>query len=143
MKSIFRILLFLSVLATTGLLPSCEPDNTDINDPNDPRNDYVGVWRFTESKKNTLSQSYIVTISLDPDNSSQVILDNFCNPGTTDYGATGIVTTNQIVVSSQQLSNNWLVSGSGKLTSEGKMTWSYSITVGGDLEYYTATATKQ
>ena len=143
MKSIFRIVLFLSILATSGLLTSCEPDNTDITDPNDPRNDYVGVWRFTESKKNTLAQSYIVTISLDPDNSSQVILDNFCNPGTTDYGATGIVTTNQIVVSSQQLSNNWLVAGSGKLTGEGKMTWSYSITVGGDLEYYTATATKQ
>jgi hypothetical protein len=145
MKSVCRFILFFSVLAITGFFTSCEPDDTFGDDPNDPRNDYVGIWRFTEGKikKDGLAQSYIVTISLDENNTSQVILSNFCNPGNADTKATGIVTTNQIVVSTQTLSNGWVVSGSGELISSTEMQWSYSITAGGDIEYYTASAVKQ
>lgn len=144
MKALLRTILFMAILASSGLITSCEPDDTSTTDPNDPRKDYVGVWRFTENKKSGLSQSYIVTISLDPNNSTQVLLTNFGNPGSSDDDAVGIVTTNQIVVSEQSLQNGWLVSGSGKLGTGGaSMSWSYSITVGGDIEYYTATAVKQ
>jgi len=146
MKVFFRLLFVLAVLSSAGLMVSCEPDDTLDNDPSDIRNEYVGVWRFTESGywKSGQLQSYIVTISLDPDNSSQVLLENFGNPGLSQSNTvTGIVTTNQIVVSSQTLTNGWIVEGSGKKASGGKMDWSYSITAGGDEEYYTATAVKQ
>jgi len=146
MKIFFRLFFFLAVLSSAAWMVSCEPDDTIDNDPTDIRNEYVGVWRFTESGylKNGQLQSYIVTISLDTDNSSQVLLENFGNPGLSQSNTiSGIVTTNQIVVSSQTLTNGWIVEGSGKRSSAGKMDWNYSITAGGDEEYYTATAVKQ
>ena len=144
MKKQHFIFFVLMIVALSGGLISCESDTFYEDDPNDIRNEYVGVWRFTEGGyKNGLSQSYIVTVSLDPNNSSQVLLDNFGNPGNTDITVTGIVTINSIVVSSQSLSNGWIVEGSGKKDGSGKMDWTYSITAGGDKEYYTATASKQ
>jgi len=147
MKSLFRIILFLAVLSSAGFIVSCEPDTTNETDPNDPRNEFIGYWHFTENGmlKNgkSVSQSYIVTISIDPDNSSQVLMNNFGNPGVSDRDIFGLVTSNQIVVSSQTLDNGWIVEGSGKKNSNGSMSWTYSITAGGDKIYYSATATKQ
>ncbi len=142
MKTSFR--LFLLFVAMSGLFISgCEP----VDEPtgSDDRDPYVGVWQFIESFKSPVGQSYIVTISKDPDNSSQVLLQNFGNPGTQDVKVTGIVTSNQIIVTTQNLSNGWTVEGSGKITNVNKtsMSWTYSITAGGDKEYYTATASRQ
>lgn len=144
MKKQFYTFFVLIVVALSTVMTSCETDTFYEDDPSDTRNEYVGIWRFTEGGyKNGLSQSYIVTISLDPNNSSQVLLDNFGNPGNTDITVTGIVTSNSIVVSSQSLVNGWVVEGSGKKEGTGQMSWTYSITAGGDKEYYTATASKQ
>lgn len=143
MKAIFRFFLLFASLSGF-LLTGCEPvdDNTSGDDPRAP---YVGVWQFAESKKSTDGQSYIVTITKDPANSSQVLLENFGNPGSQDVSVAGLVTSNQIVISSQNLSNGWTVEGSGKISNVTKtaMTWNYSILAGGDKEYYTATATRQ
>ena len=147
MKSLTRIFFFLAVIVSTAAIVSCEPDNTASNNPNDPRNEYVGVWRFTETgmlkNGNNITQSYIVSIALDPNNSSQVLLNNFGNPGSSEKDVVGIVTSNQIVVSGQTLDNGWTVEGSGEKTATGKMNWTYSITAGGDKTYFSATATKQ
>jgi hypothetical protein len=143
MKTTFRFFLLLTALSGF-FLNSCEPvdENTTGDDARDP---YIGVWQFLEGFKSTDGQSYIVTVIKDPDNSSQVILENFGNPGTQDVSVTGIVTANQIVVSTQNMSNGWTVEGTGKITAVNKkaMSWTYSIIAGGDKEYYTATATKQ
>jgi hypothetical protein len=143
-KHSFLLFVFLT-LAFSGLFVSCESDDFYDNDPTDNRNEYVGVWRFTESgyQKSGLSQSYIVSISKDPSNSSQVLLDNFGNPGDSDNSVIGIVTINQIVVSSQTLTNGWVVEGTGKKDGQGNMEWTYSIIAGGDKDYFTATAVKQ
>jgi hypothetical protein len=141
MKTIFQISLFLASL-TILLISACEPvDDTASDDPRDP---YIGEWQFNESFKNTDGQSYIVNIVKDPDNSSQVILENFGNPGSNNIGATGIVTSSQLVVSSQKMSNNWIVDGNGKFSNSSKtaMDWTLSITAGGSKDSYTATATK-
>jgi len=141
MKTIFRISLFLASL-TILLISACEPvDNTTSDDPRDP---YIGEWQFIESFKNTEGQSYIVNITKDPDNSSQVILGNFGNSGSNDISAKGIVTSSQLVVSSQQMSNNWIVDGNGKFSNSGKtvMDWTLSITAGGSKDTYIANATK-
>ena len=142
MKTIFRISLFFASL-TILLISACEPvDNTTSDDPRDP---YIGEWQFSESFKNTDGQSYIVNIIKDPDNSSQVILENFGNPGSNGISAKGVVTSTQVVVSSQQMSNSWIVDGNGKFSNSGKtvMDWTLSITAGGSKDTYTATATKQ
>jgi hypothetical protein len=142
MKSTLR--LFFLLAAFSGLLlTGCEPVEEE-NTSDDPRDPYIGVWQFVELKSSD-GQSYIVTITKDPKNSAQVILENFGNPGSSEIEVTGIVTSNQIVVSSQSLSNGWVVEGSGKISNPTKtsMTWNYAITAGGDKLYYTATANKQ
>jgi hypothetical protein len=143
MKTPVRFLLFMAVL-TGFLFIGCEPtDETTSED--DPRDPYVGVWQFIENSKSTEGQSYIVTISKDPANSGQVILQNFGNPGTPDASVTGLVTSNQIIVTSQVTSNNWTVEGTGKISNSAKttMAWTYSLLIGADLESHTATATRQ
>jgi hypothetical protein len=140
----FRALLTLSFLAFVLVISSCETITDTGDGTEDNRDEYIGVWRFSESPaKSVNSQSYIVTIRKDPSNSSQVILENLCNPGISDASAVGVVTTNQIVVTEQMLSNDWTIQGSGKKTGTGLMTWTYSIVAGGDQENYKATATRQ
>ncbi|HPT13323.1 MAG TPA: hypothetical protein PK796_00940 [Bacteroidales bacterium] len=141
MKAI-NLYLFLIFSAAMLFAVSCEDiDNPD--DTGDPRDKMTGTWQFIEnSVKSTRSLSYVVTITKDPDNSSQVILKNFGNPGTSDIQSVGITTSSQIVVTEQTLSNGWVVEGSGKLDGTETMNWTYSIIVGGDLEQYTAVATK-
>jgi hypothetical protein len=141
MKAISRsVFLFLSAVMMFAV--SCEDlDNPD--DTGDSRDKMTGTWQFIEtSVKSTKSMSYVVTITKDPNNNSQVILANFVNPGTSDIQSVGIATSSQIVVNEQTLSNGWVIEGSGKLDGTETMNWNYSIIVGGDLEQYTAVATK-
>lgn len=143
MKTTRRFFLFLTLLSGF-FLTACET-TTDTPTGSDDRDPYIGVWQFAESGKSLHGQSYIVTITKDPGNSSQVILENFGNPGSQDVTVTGIVTTNQIVVSAQNLNNGWTVEGTGKATNVNKtsMNWTYSITAGGDKITYSATANRQ
>jgi len=145
MKNAFRLFLLIAAFASV-LYTGCEPADEETTG-DDARDPFIGVWQFAESSsfKSTDGQSYIVTISKDPGNSGQVILENFGNPGSQSIQVTGLVTSNQIVVSSQSLDNGWVVEGSGKITNTNKtaMTWTYSITAGGDKEFYSASATKQ
>ena len=144
MKTIFSLSLFLAAL-TVLFISACEPvDGDPVSD--DPRDAYVGEWQFIESFKSTEGQSYIVTITKDPSNSSQVFLANFGNPGSNEVYAVGLVTSSQLVISQQKLVNGtWIVQGSGSFsnTSKTAMNWAFSITAGGSKDDYTATATKQ
>jgi len=142
MKRTFK--LFFLLAAFTGLLvSSCEPvdDETTSDDLRDP---YIGVWQFSELKSSD-GQAYVVSITKDPGNSAQVILENFGNPGSSEVDITGLVFSNQIVISSQSMANGWVVEGSGKISNAAKttMAWTYSITAGGDKVTYSATATRQ
>lgn len=108
------------------------------------RDQLIGEWQFIESFKSTKGQSYKVNISKDPNLKNGVILGNFGNPGSNDIIAKGIVTSTQLVVSSQKMSNNWIVDGTGKFSNSNKtaMNWTFSVTAGGSKDTYTATATK-
>ncbi|MFA5970710.1 MAG: hypothetical protein WC780_00050 [Lentimicrobiaceae bacterium] len=143
MKTSIRLFLFLLAFASF-MFSGCEPvDENTTGD--DPRDSYVGEWQFIESFKSTEGQSYLVTITKDAANSSQLILGNFGNSGSQSISANGIVTSGQVVVSTQQMSNGWTVEGTGVFTNVAKtqMTWTYSITAGGDKVSYAANATLQ
>ena len=106
----------------------------------------IGQWQFVESfKKSTLNQTYLVNISQDPNNSSQVIIGNLGNPGSLNITVKGIVSSDKIVVSLQNMGNGWIIEGSGITTNVSKtsMTWTYSISAGGNKDDYTATASKR
>ncbi|MFZ4548823.1 MAG: hypothetical protein ACOYN4_15350 [Bacteroidales bacterium] len=145
MKTTFRFFIFFALLSGF-LLSGCETTETPVGG-DDVRDPFIGYWQFLETGgyKSTKAQSYIVIVSKDPDNSTQVLLKNFGNPGTQDINVVGIVTSNQIVVSQQNMSNGWVVEGSGKISNPTKtaMTWTYSITAGGEKLYYSANATRQ
>lgn len=138
------LLYFLLISALVSLIYSgCEP--VDQNTTGVTRDDYVGEWLFNESFKSTESQSYIVNITLDPNNSSQVIIGNLGSPGSQDITVKGTVTSGQLVVSKQNMSNGWAIEGSGKMSNvaNSAMSWTYTIWAGGNQDMYTATATLQ
>jgi len=145
MKTALRFFFLFSIFSGF-LFTSCEPvENSDTSD--DARDAFTGIWRFLESQtlKSTDAQSYIVNITKDPADSSQVFIENFGNPGVNDIAATGKVSANQIVISTQSLSNGWTVEGSGKMSNVAgtEMKWTYTIVAGGVKEYFTAIVTKQ
>ena len=144
MKTILSLSLFVSTLIIL-FISACEPvDGDPVSD--DPRDAYVGEWQFIESFKSTEGQSYLVTITKDPSNSSQILLANFGNPGSNDIYAVGLVTTSQVVISQQKLVNSsWVVQGAGSFSNVSKtaMNWEFTNTIGGDKEDHSATATKQ
>lgn len=135
-----RSLKILFAFIMLSSLSACTLD--EDNDPldGDTRDKFTGTWLFAESpaSRNT---SYSVTISLDPSNSSQVLLKNIGNLGSS-YSAYGIVTTSSITVPAQEIYSGITIEGTGVLSSTDVMEWDYSITGGGDIEYYVATATR-
>jgi hypothetical protein len=142
MKNIIRISLSLAML-TILLVIACEP--IDNPSDSDPRDQYVGEWQFNESLKNTLKMSYLVTISKDPSNSSQIILENFGNSGIPGDHVKAIVTSGQISIPKQDLSiSGWVTEGSGQMSNPSKkiMNLSYYFIISADKEYHTTTATK-
>lgn len=141
MKKTFFFFLLIAAFVSV-LYSGCEP--VDDNTTGDPRDAYVGEWQFIESFKSTESQSYLVTISLDPNNSSQVIIGNLGNPGDQDITVKGIVTSGKVIVSSQSMGNGWVIGGEGQMTNVAKttMSWTYTITAGGNEDTYDATATR-
>jgi hypothetical protein len=140
MKKTFLFFMLIAAFASV-LYSGCEPVDEDTS--GDPRDQYVGEWQFIESFKSTESQSYLVTISLDPNNSSQVIIGNLGNPGDQDITVKGTVTSGKIIVSSQNMGNGWVIEGAGQMNNVAKtsMLWTYSITAGGNQDDYNATAT--
>lgn len=106
----------LMLLATTG----CE--KTEEETPTDIRYDYVGTWISTEPTLKNTEATYTVVITVDGMNSSQVILSNYMNLGTT-IKAEAIVTETTITIPLQTI-GSWSVSGTGSLVAEGEIRWS-------------------
>jgi hypothetical protein len=131
-------LFLLMVLAIT----SCVPEDDLGPDTGDPRDKFLGSWLFNETPgARNIDATYTVTISYDAGNSSQVMLRNFARAGG-QYSAYGIVTSNRITIPTQEMAPGFIVEGSGTMSTTTKMNWEYTITAGGDMESFTATASK-
>ena len=143
MKTVIKLSVFITAL-TILLISACEP----VEDPTDgdPRDAYVGEWNFVEkvNLKSTEDQYFVVTISKDASNSSQVIINNFGGLSSDGVIVKAVITSGQAVIPLLNM-NGWIVEGSGDLVSANKksMTWDYYITGGGDRIHYIATATKK
>lgn len=134
---------FLAIILMAAFVQGCVPEDTVTPDTGDVRDKFTGTWLFNENASNrSLKSAYTVVITLDPSNTSQVLLSNFGNPGSGYEPAYAIVTSNRLTVPSQNIASDWVVDGSGTLANSTTMTWSYSITAGGNRDTYTATATK-
>lgn len=126
----FNLLSFSIILFLSGCLKS-NPDPS----PSDPRQQYLGSWGVNEA---ATKNYYTAIISADPNSSDGVFINNFA---ASTVQAHAVVRGNSITVTSQQLSNGWIVNGTGTYSSS-KITWTYSINDGANLTNYSAIFTR-
>ncbi len=129
-KSIISLAVLLLMIA------GCMTDQTTNPNSSDPRDKFLGDWKVTETCSR---MNYNVNISYDPQNSAQVLITNFGNPGSGYSPAVALVTGNTIYVSSQTIGSGWSVSGSGTMNDSGKINWSYDLVINGSGQSCTAT----
>lgn len=135
-----RYLQILLLFTSLFMLNACTLDeDLDPFGTGDDRDRYKGTWLFSESEARSIS--YSVTISKDTSNSSQVIMENIGNFGSS-YSAYGIATSSKIVLPAQEISPGMTIEGAGSLSTSTLMEWDYTITGGGESTSYHATATK-
>lgn len=127
--------LFLPVVLTFMVLVfgSCIPvEDDDLN----PVDKFVGTWSVSDQ---AVRLNYQVVVWANPLNSSEVLLDNYADLGST---AVGLVVGSTIVLDSQLLSETDMVSGTGSYVSNTKLTFDYQLNDGIDTESRTAVFTK-
>jgi hypothetical protein len=128
----------ITVIATLLFTTACELDNDPVT--SDPRDNFTGNWVVNEQSSLYGTNNYTVSIRKDPDNSTQVLIANFYHFGT-DFDAWAITTINSITVP-QQIVCSHTVQGSGQ-RDKNKITWTYTVNDGADLDNVTAVFTKQ
>jgi hypothetical protein len=134
MKKSVRLLMAAAAISLVGL-NSC--DNS-VNPPNetDVREKFVASWSCVEAG----GAAYPVTITLDPNNSSQVLIGNFHFLGT-GIKATAIPTTSAITIPSQDLCSITF-NGSGTLVTANKINLHYYANNHSTIDTISATYTK-
>jgi len=119
------------------LLVSCVADETD--DLVDARDQFLGNWNVSESCS---KDAYSVSITKDPSNSSQVLIQNFWNTGNCSNYPYAIVAGNSLFIPKQDICDNaFEVDGNGSMSKE-TITWDYSVNDGADLFNCVATYTR-
>lgn len=131
MKPGFYLIFLISIVFALFII-SCEETN---NDPDtDPRAQYLGTWTCTEAA------TYSVVISLDPSNSSQILIKNFHMFGSNE-SAYAIATSNNLTLPYQTILNN-TVNGSGTLINNNKINMKYYVNNQTDIDTINAVYTK-
>lgn len=130
-----KSLKLISYIVLTLLLVACTED-TDVIDPQDDRDAFLGTWNVDETCNRI---PYQVTITKDPTNSSQVIINNFWLIGPDEKAPYAIVAGSNIVIPQQNINNEekTIVKGSGVMN-KNTIEWEYTVNDGADL--YTCTA---
>jgi len=131
-----KIMVILGIIISSAILwQSCTKDDSIIGDA-DARDAFIGNWSVTDVCS---KQTYGVNITANPNNSAEVIIENFANLGNS---ATALIAGNSIYVESQEIGNGYTVNGNGKLTGE-LIAWSaYNFESEGESNECTATFTK-
>ena len=123
---------------------SCEPDTTtpDENPDTDIRDKFVASWLCNETSKLNGQSTFTVAISLNPSNSSEVLIANFYLFGN-DEKARALVTGNSITIPSQSFCNH-IISGSGFIdNNKTTINWDYYVNDGQQTDTCSAVYTKK
>ncbi|MDP3444330.1 MAG: hypothetical protein Q8T08_15845 [Ignavibacteria bacterium] len=116
------IILLLSIVTFMGCLPE---DDLELDDPIVL---YLGTWTVAD---NETKINYEVVIERNPNNSSEVLLQNFAGSGS---AATALVTGKILTITSPTIGNSWGVSGTGTYKSSYRIDFMYNLTIGGSSE---------
>lgn len=118
---------------------NCKTDSNYDPDPSDARSRFVGQWSVTEVKKKL---SYEVSITQDTQTSDGVLIYNFGGFGSS-VAARAIVSGSKItLIANQEIVPGVTIDGSGTLSENTKIHWSYNIDDGATLISVTAIYTK-
>ena len=138
MKLFLRIILFFSIVSI--LFYSCDPNDND-SPLDDPRDRFVGNWICAETSSQNGASSFTVSISLKPDNSSQILLTNFYQLGT-NAKVYAVVAGTYASIPEQTVSG-FTIKGNGTLINNfTRIDWTYQVNDGADLDNCTAVYTK-
>ena len=140
MRTINKILLSI-LFSALLMLGAC--DSGDDNNPSpvpDARDKFVGDWAV--NNENCGKAKYVASISKDPSNSAQVLINNFGFSGSAEAD-TAIIAGSSIVLYKQMNGEGWEVQGTGSYKSNESIEWTYSLLISGNLENCTATYVKQ
>jgi hypothetical protein len=119
---------------TLNLL-SCTVEDDPLN-PADDRDAFLGNWNVIETCN---KDGYTVNITIDPSNSSQVIIENFALIGYNEKPPYAIIAGSTITIPKQLVCDDESleVAGSGKLDKE-TIKLDYTLSDGADLVTCTA-----
>jgi hypothetical protein len=136
MKFKTTIILFILILSGFFLIPACVPDDDPIED--DPREKYLGAWLCTEST----SISYTVTISKDPSNSTQILMNNFHHLGV-DEDVFALVAGKSLQIIQQTACQGSLqISGDAVMETDNRIRFQYYVNDFADIDTIQAVFTK-
>ncbi|NOR86616.1 MAG: hypothetical protein GQ527_03310 [Bacteroidales bacterium] len=131
-----KLITILGILFSSSLLwQSCTAED-DLLDDGDIRESYVGEWVVNDQCS---KQTYRVELSIDGNNSSQVIIENYANLG---LDAKAVIGGTSIYVESQDIGNGYTVNGNGKLTGTIISWTTYNYQTSAELVECTATFSK-
>lgn len=131
-----RIIILSLLLSIVFVFHSCSKENDLLND-GDNRESFVGEWAANDFCS---KQAYGVSISIDLDNSSQVIISNFANTG---HPAAGVVAGGSIYVEHQDIGGGYQINGNGILTGEIISWTTYNFETEGNVSECICTFTKK
>lgn len=105
-------------------------------DESDDIDKYIGVWNVNDQPARI---NYKVTITANPSNSAEILLNNFADLGNS---AVGLVVGNSLVIDNQTLGSSYSVSGSGSYINSGKLEFNFDLNDGIDIDSRVAVFTR-
>lgn len=118
---------FILIFSLVFILGACELDD-DISLDDDPRDKFTGTWSVTDHE---MKLNYEVTITRDPNNSVMVYLSNFAGSGARAHA---LAVGSSLVIETQTIGSNWIVSGTASYRNSGLMEFPYSLVISGNQE---------
>ncbi|MCF8297044.1 MAG: hypothetical protein K9J13_05800 [Saprospiraceae bacterium] len=132
--------LFFTLIIITISFSACNPDEEEpLINSNEL---FVGTWLAEESSTLFPNQTFTVKITANPLTENEVYIQNFYLFGNDAVDrVTAITTSSTITINSQTVCNS-VINGEGTLAGN-KISWSYYVNDGADIDHVTGTYTKQ
>ncbi len=126
-------MIFYVLILSIFIMQSCAttPDNSSVDNEK-----YIGTWSVNDQNARL---NYTVTITANPSNSAEILLNNFADLNRT---AVGLVVGNSVSIDTQSLGDSYSVNGSGSFINSGKLEFDFSLSDGIDTEARVAIFTK-
>ena len=139
MEKFIKKLLFVSSLIVLTFY-ACNPDEEEPFV--DPRDNYVGTWLAEETSILYPTITFLVHITLNPSNSTEILISNFYHLGNADEDKVSAIATKSSLTIQSQSVCNLTIYGSGSLSGN-TINLTYYVNDGADIDEVAAVYTKQ